>query len=80
LSLFEGHVGEHRLALALDVDLLRVVDHDLGDLPVVEEDLQRTETEDVVHQRLYQPFLVRPRHGHPRAPDVILGKLRRFSP
>ena len=45
------HVGELQLALALDVDLLRPVDHDVADRLVGEQNLQRSEPEHVVEQR-----------------------------
>jgi hypothetical protein len=51
------------LAVALDVDLVGAVDHDLGHLDVVEELLHRAVAEDVLGQLLDElaPFFVRER-------------------
>src|SRR5438445_116958 len=48
----ERDVRELQLALALDVRAERPVDHDLGDGVVVQERLDRTESEDLVHDLL----------------------------
>jgi len=44
----ERHRASRQLALLLDVDGVRPVDHDLGDRVVIEESLQGTQTENVV--------------------------------
>jgi hypothetical protein len=52
----EFNVGEFELALALDINLVRAVDHDVGDGLVAQERLQRPETQhlidDLVRKRL----------------------------
>ena len=48
----EDHAGNLQLALALDIDLLRAVDHDVGDRLVGEQRLQRTEPEHFVEHDL----------------------------
>ena len=44
------HVGQLDLALALDVDLMRAVDHDVGHALVVEQRLERAEADHVVDE------------------------------
>ena len=51
----EDDVRELELAGALDVDLARAVDHDLGDRLVAQERLERTETDDLVRDLLEHP-------------------------
>ena len=46
----EDGVGELELALALDIDLLGAVDHDVGDGLVGEQRLERAEAEHVVDE------------------------------
>ena len=48
LVVLEGDVGQLQPAFTLDVDLLRAVDHDLGDGLVAQERLERAEAEDLV--------------------------------
>src|SRR5207247_3128021 len=52
LVALEGHVGELELALSLDVAAERTVDHDFGDRVVLQQGLDRTESEDLVEDRL----------------------------
>ena len=51
----EDHVGQLQLAGALDVDLARAVDHDLGDALVAQERLERPEADDLVGDLLEHP-------------------------
>jgi hypothetical protein len=51
----EDHVGQLELAVPLDVDLARAVDHDLGDRLVAEERLERPEADDLVGDLLQHP-------------------------
>ena len=48
LIVLERHVRELQLALALDVDLLRTVDHHLGEGLVAQQRLERAEAQDLV--------------------------------
>jgi hypothetical protein len=50
----EGDVGDLQFALAFDVDLLRPVDHDVADRLVGQQNLQRSQPEQVVEQRRHQ--------------------------
>ena len=51
LVVAEPHVGQLELAAALDIDLLRPVDHDVGDGLVLEQRLERPEPEHVGDQQ-----------------------------
>ena len=51
----EDDVGQLELARALDVDLARAVDHDLGDGLVAQERLERAEADDLVGDLLEHP-------------------------
>ena len=51
----EDDVGQLELAAALDVDLARAVDHDLGDGLVAQERLERPEADDLVGDLLEHP-------------------------
>ena len=57
----ELDVAQQQAALALEVDLLGAVDHDLGDGRVVEQRLDRAEADDVGGQLLEQALLLGPR-------------------
>ena len=54
----EPQVGLVQAATALDEDRVRAVDHDLGDLRVAQQRLQRTVAEDVVDDLLRDPRAV----------------------
>jgi len=51
--------GQGQLSFVLDEDLIRPVDHDLGDRRVGDERLDRPEPEEVVEHRVQQPLLLR---------------------
>src|SRR4030081_3740543 len=72
---FERHRRQRRLAAFFDIDLLRVVGHDFGDARVCEQRLERTESEDVVEDRVDKPFLVGLGHRHGRAAEVLFREL-----
>ena len=55
LVVLERHVRELQPTFALDVDLLRAVDHHLGDGLVAQERLERPEAEDLVGDLLEHP-------------------------
>src|ERR1700680_4377288 len=59
----------------LDVDLLRVVGHDLGDGRVGEERFQRTKAQHVVEDRVDQALLVVLGHRHRGGAEIFLGEL-----
>ena len=46
----ELHRRQHHLAVAFDEHAVGAVDHDVGDVVVVEQRLERAEAEHVVHQ------------------------------
>ena len=63
LVVLERHVGELQLALALDVDLLRPVDHHLGEGLVAQERLERAEAQDLVGDLLEHADALGAREG-----------------
>src|SRR5690242_510350 len=76
----ERHRRQDRLTALFDVDLLRMVGHDLGDVRVGEQRLERTETENVVQDRVDKALLVVLGHGHRRGAEVLLGELDDLLP
>ena len=64
----EADVAEREVPLALDVDLVDAVDHDLGDRRIVEQVLERAEAERLVHQLLDQLPAVLPRDARSPLP------------
>ena len=58
LLVAELDLGELELALPLDVGLVRAVDHDVADVGVVEQLLERAEAEQFVDQHLFQRELL----------------------
>ncbi len=55
LVVLERDVRQLQSTLALDVDLLRPVDHELGDRVVAQERLERAEAQDLVRDLLEHP-------------------------
>jgi hypothetical protein len=69
LLVAEADRGELQLALLFDVGLVRAVDHDVGDVGVVEQFLERAEAEQLVDQHLFERELLAPVEG-----DLELGQ------
>ena len=69
----EDAVDPQDLAAALDVDVLRPVDHDLGHGLVVEERLDRPEAPDLVEQLLDEPHPLVAGHGEALLRDHPVG-------
>ena len=63
LVVLEGHVGELQATLTLDVDLLRTVDHHLGDRLVPQQRLQWAEAQDLVGDLLEHAHALGARQG-----------------
>ena len=59
-------------AVALDVDLVRAVDHDLGDGLVVEQRLNRTEGQDVGGDRFEEARALDPGEEHPLVVEQLV--------
>ena len=78
----EGEVGQLDPAASLDEDLLRPVDHDLGDVRVAQRRLQRTEPDDLVEEDLDQALPVGrgDERGRGLEPEVLFGQLHEEPP
>ncbi len=78
----ECEVGELDPAPALDEDLLWPVDHDLADLRVTQQRLERPEADDLVEEDLHEALLVDRRDQRSRwlGAEVILGELEQKAP
>src|SRR5437762_2072283 len=63
LVVLERHVRELQATLTLDVDLLRAVDHHLGDRLVAEQWLQRAKAQDLVGYLLEHAYPLGAREG-----------------
>ena len=55
LVVVENHVALGQLALTLDVNMTRPIDHDLANLGIIEQDLQRPEAQDIRRDALEHP-------------------------
>src|SRR3546814_8545994 len=58
LLVAELDLGELELALLLDEGLVRAVDHDVGDVGVVQQLFERSEAEQLVDQHLFERELL----------------------
>ena len=73
---FEHDLAENNSAAALDKDLVRVIDHDLGNCVVFKKRLKRSEPEHLVEQRVDQMSVIKPREHYRGSPHVLLGDAR----
>ena len=64
-----------QLALLLDVDLVGSVDHDLGDVRIRKQVLERSEAENVMDERLDHPEAVLTAHRHALLGDDLTNQL-----
>jgi hypothetical protein len=76
----EDDVRQLQLAGALDVDLARAVDHDLGDRLVTQERLQRPEADDLVRDLLEHPDALGAGEGQALLVDDLAEDLLDLAP
>ena len=58
LLIAEHHAGQRQLALAFDIGLVGAIDHDVRNIGIVEQFLQRTKAEQFIDQHLFQRELL----------------------
>ena len=75
LVALEGHVRELELAFSLDVAAERTVDHDLGDRVVLQQRLDRTESEDLIEDGLEHLLTLDARDDHAFLVDELVEHL-----